>query len=83
MAESWERQTGRREAFVLWVERGSASGVRELRGVVERSATSRRIAFRSGEQLLRILRSELAGRRSAPSQLPAPFVNTTDEEGEQ
>ena len=69
---------------MLWLERGGATTARELRGVVEQSATSRRVAFRSGDDLLRILRAALGGFRSGPApQLPPRSPNTTDEEGEQ
>lgn len=45
-----------REGFVLWIERQAGNPPGALRGVLERSATSERVAFESGEGLLALLR---------------------------
>jgi len=57
------RRLADREGFVLWIEREAETAPGSLRGVLERSATSERMAFDSDESLLALLR----GASSKPS----------------
>ena len=67
-----------REGFVLWLERGGAPDPPALRGTVERSATSQRTRFESGDGLLRILAAAMA----SPAEDAARLRTLTDQEKE-
>lgn len=65
MAERDEKtETAGREAFVVWVERGTAP---ELCGILERTADSERLRFESAEDLLGILQAVARPRRPRSS----------------